>query len=926
MNINIDSAIFIAFLLITIVAGLLSSHGIRNIKEYAVGDRNFSTATIAATIVATWASGQTFFTILAETYSSGLYFLWSVLGYILCLLSIGIYFAPRMGEFLGKLSIAEAMGDLYGKEVKVITAIAGFIASGGMIALQLKVSGFLFEYCFNYPEIYGIVIGGIIVTVYSSLGGIKSVTFTDVIQLFTFSTMIPALTLFILGTIDNTDLLKTTLASHELFDYKQVFDFSQPKSVYFIFLFLFNLIPAFNPAFFQRIAMAKNTDQIKKSFIIAAFTCLFIMLTISFISLLILSTHPNLSTNDITKHILFNYSYPGLIGFILAGIMAMVLSTADSYINSTSILFVNDFCKPLGIKIIKNDLHFSRVASAILGIVSIILALRSGSLLNLIIAANMFYMPIVTVPFILAVLGFRTSGRAVLIGMGGGFAGVVLWEGFLKTGNIDGLIPGMVSNLVFLFGSHYLMKEPGGWVGIKNDTALKNIKQQKSFKLKNLINSIFEFNLFTFVRKNSPNTEGVFVYFGLFCIISLYSTMSTIPSDVKVQYAALINFISPSVLFLTTTLLSYPLWPNSWKSKVVIHVIWNVVAFYVLICVGFIFVLLSNFAPLQVMILMINLILIAVLVRWQWSLFMMITGFLTVLYLFNYYLESDTFTVATSSLHLKVIYLLLLVSSILIIFLKPRQEQHELAEAKVDHLGSQINDREVELQKSLDLKFEFLRNIEHEMRTPITGITTLGQVLDESYDKLSEKQRRSVITDIAKSSERLNSLISNILDLSKLSSMTYELNKTKVDLTELLFDRIEACKKMYLNDKDLEFVTNVENDITLNYDKYYIKATFDNLIINAIQYSKQGKITISLKQDNDKVEFSIADEGLGIPNSDLMDVFGAFVVSSKTRTPAGGRGVGLALCKRVVEVHEGAITAESDGVKGATFRVILKQS
>ena len=67
------------------------------------------------------------------------------------------------------------------------------------------------------------------------------------------------------------------------------------------------------------------------------------------------------------------------------------------------------------------------------------------------------------------------------------------------------------------------------------------------------------------------------------------------------------------------------------------------------------------------------------------------------------------------------------------------------------------------------------------------------------------------------------------------------------------------------------------------------------------------------------MEFAIKDQGIGIPKHELFDIFGAFVVSSKTRTPAGGRGVGLALCRRVMELHGGDIIADSNGKKGATF-------
>ncbi|MGI4775941.1 MAG: sensor histidine kinase, partial [Janthinobacterium lividum] len=100
--------------------------------------------------------------------------------------------------------------------------------------------------------------------------------------------------------------------------------------------------------------------------------------------------------------------------------------------------------------------------------------------------------------------------------------------------------------------------------------------------------------------------------------------------------------------------------------------------------------------------------------------------------------------------------------------------------------------------------------------------------------------------------------------------------------------------------------------------------TLDNLIINAIVYCKAGNIKINLNNGaNKEISFIIEDEGIGIPTADLYDIFGAFIVSSKTRTPAGGRGAGLALCKKVIEMHDGSIVAESDGNKGALFKLNL---
>jgi Na+/proline symporter len=88
--------------------------------------------------------------------------------------------------------------------------------------------------------------------------------------------------------------------------------------------------------------------------------------------------------------------------------MAMVMSTADSYVNSTSVLIVHDFCKPLKISFIRNELNFSRLVSLFIGMFSMLLAMRSGSLLELFMFTSSFYMPVVTVPFIMSIFGFRS--------------------------------------------------------------------------------------------------------------------------------------------------------------------------------------------------------------------------------------------------------------------------------------------------------------------------------------------------------------------------------------------------------------------------------------------------------------------------------------------------------------------------------------
>ena len=113
---------------------------------------------------------------------------------------------------------------------------------------------------------------------------------------------------------------------------------------------------------------------------------------------------------------------------------------------------------------------------------------------------------------------------------------------------------------------------------------------------------------------------------------------------------------------------------------------------------------------------------------------------------------------------------------------------------------------------------------------------------------------------------------------------------------------------------------NIEPDVIIKCDRHYIGHTIDNLLRNAVQYGEGKPVTIDVhKSDDDAVEFVITDSGIGIPEEEVKEIFNAFTVSSKTKTLAGGRGVGLALCRAAVEAHGGAISADSKGGKGAQF-------
>ena len=146
-----------------------------------------------------------------------------------------------------------------------------------------------------------------------------------------------------------------------------------------------------------------------------------------------------------------------------------------------------------------------------------------------------------------------------------------------------------------------------------------------------------------------------------------------------------------------------------------------------------------------------------------------------------------------------------------------------------------------------------------------------------------------------------------------------------MNLSLLVKRRPTLYKKIFSDEASKqEFKFDIEPNIMVNCDEYYITQAIDNLIRNAVSYGKGLPITISLHKTKDgMVKFTIRDSGVGIPREELMEIFGAFTTSSRTKNPAGGRGIGLSLCEKVIQLHKGEIRAESDGVSGSSFYFTL---
>jgi len=229
--------------------------------------------------------------------------------------------------------------------------------------------------------------------------------------------------------------------------------------------------------------------------------------------------------------------------------------------------------------------------------------------------------------------------------------------------------------------------------------------------------------------------------------------------------------------------------------------------------------------------------------------------------------------------------------------------------------------REAGLKSRLEeVMSQFVSNISHELRTPITCIKGYVETLLEGAlsDPATAKRFLEVIHE---ETERLNRLIRDLLDLSMMESNRAHLNRLRVDLGVLVNDAVSFMHD-YAEKKNIQLTCHAKEGLPeVQGDEDRLEQVLINVIDNAIKYTPQGgKVDVTCVEDDGFVKVAVADTGPGIPPEDLDRVFERFYrVEPDRSTQTGGRGLGLAIARHIVEAHGGAIWAESQIGKGSTF-------
>jgi len=236
-----------------------------------------------------------------------------------------------------------------------------------------------------------------------------------------------------------------------------------------------------------------------------------------------------------------------------------------------------------------------------------------------------------------------------------------------------------------------------------------------------------------------------------------------------------------------------------------------------------------------------------------------------------------------------------------------------------------INDMIARLEKSFEQIKQFSGDASHELRTPLTIMK--GEVELALRSERTKEEYQEILVSVLEEIERMTNIVENLLLLAKSEAGEILIDKKEINIKEIVYELCDQLE-MFASERNVSLIFNELEDANIIGDKLRLRQVFTNLIVNAIKYNVEGgKVVIKTENSPNGVLVVVEDTGIGIKPEEINKIFDRFYRSDKSRKrEVGGAGLGLSICKSIIEAHGGYIDVESEFGKGSKFSVWLPKT
>ncbi|TCP40763.1 SSS family solute:Na+ symporter [Tamaricihabitans halophyticus] len=445
MNVLDGIGIF-AYFVAVLVIGVTTMRRISNPADFAVAGNRIVWPVLFATLAASFLGGGASLGRAGESFSSGYAFMFAAIAFPIQTILVGYFVAPKLKRYQGAETVGDIMGRHYGKPVRLLTGVISMVYCIGLLGTQVLALGTVVNTIFGIPTTVGVIVGMTLVLVYSTAGGMWATVQTDVLQFAMLGVLLPVALMVGIGSAGGVSgLLERIPETHLSF-------FGDYGLIAFIGLFLaFGFGEMLIPPYAQRALSAPDPTNARKGYASAGVFGLFFYFVSASLGLVALVLFPNIDPDQALPTVVREILPVGLTGLVVAGLLAVVMSSADSYLNSTTVVFAKDiFTTFINPKVEgRRLLRYERVTNVFVGVAAIVFALSVPSIVDALLYSYTLWAPTVVVPLVLAVLFGVRAPKAAMAAMLAGMLCTSVWTWLLEEPfGITGLIVGLLGNAV----------------------------------------------------------------------------------------------------------------------------------------------------------------------------------------------------------------------------------------------------------------------------------------------------------------------------------------------------------------------------------------------------------------------------------------------------------------------------------------------
>ncbi len=462
----LDIIIVFGYLFVALLLGVWVSKS-TSFEDYKTGGRQYSAGIVFIAISASFIGGGFTLGLAEKTFLFGIIYIAIIAGFSLKEVLIALIIAPRMQAFRSVVTAGDIMEQSFGKRAKIITGFASVLVCGGIIGAQVSACGTLIHIFLGPPPAVGALLAASIVIIYSTLGGLKSVVTVDILHFSIFTLILPLVLIFGIYEIGGLEQFLNTLPETHL-SLTGTLDIKTTAILFTSFFLGETLIPPY----IQRLLIGKTTQATKLGTFSSAIFSVFFFTMIGFIGIVAFILEPKLSSTFALPYVIQTVMPAGLKGLAIAAMLAVIMSSADSLLNSIAIACSNDILSPLNVigKNKNREFIVIRLLTVIIGAVAIGISLTLSSSIDILLYSYQFWTPFIITPFIAAIFGVKSNYKAFLVSTITGVSVVAIWNFIHHSSTIDmvdgtlvgtllGIIVNMITFIVYHYSSNKARKE-----------------------------------------------------------------------------------------------------------------------------------------------------------------------------------------------------------------------------------------------------------------------------------------------------------------------------------------------------------------------------------------------------------------------------------------------------------------------------------